>query len=112
MSPDLAEIVRPLIEKGQFENPETAIRNLTADYVLRQIKHYRNTVKKYERKYGMRYGQFTQYLGERAKNLLSDNALHKRFMSEEDDALEWKMATEMLESWLGLREKIHHESTK
>ncbi|MFQ6116283.1 MAG: hypothetical protein ACE5NG_19675 [bacterium] len=109
MSQNLAEIVQPLVEKGLFENAETAIRNLMTDYVLHQIEHYRDLVQKYEKKYGMKYAQFNHYLKERAKKLEKDSSLHKTFMTEEENALEWKIATEMLESWLGLREKLDHE---
>ena len=53
----------------------------------------------------MKYAQFDDYLAERAKKLANDPASQKRFMLEEEDALDWKVATEMLESWLGLRGK-------
>ncbi len=102
MSETLAEIVHPLVEKGIFDNAESAVKNLMTDYVLRQIEHYRSIVQQYERKYGMNYAQFNKYLGERAKRLRADPSLHQSYMLEEEDALEWKIATEMLESWLGL----------
>jgi hypothetical protein len=53
----------------------------------------------------MKYAQFNDYLTERAKRLANDPSGQKRFMLEEKDALDWKIATEMLESRLGLRGK-------
>ncbi len=105
MSQNLTEIVQPLVEKGQFEDAETAVRNLMSEYVLHQIEHYRNVLQEYEKKYGMNYVQFNGYLEARAKKLENDSSLHEALMIEEEDALEWKIATEMLESWLGLRSK-------
>jgi len=105
MSRDLAEIVHPLVEKGLFESAETAVKNLMADYILRQIEHYRSIVEKYEQKYGMNYVQFNSYMEERANRLSDNSSIHKSFMLEEEDALDWKIATELLEAWLGLRGK-------
>lgn len=105
MSKNLAEIVEPLVEKGQFDSAETAIKSLMTDYVLRQIEHYRNRIKRFEKKYGMKYDQFSAYLKERAQKADADPSVSKKFMQEEEDALEWKIALEMLESWLGLQKK-------
>lgn len=105
MSPNVAEIVDPLVSNGLYENAEAAVKDLMAHHILHQIEHYRAIVEKFEEKYGMRYSQFTAYLQERAKQLAGQPALHKKFMLEEEDALDWKIATEMLESWLGLRGK-------
>jgi hypothetical protein len=60
---------------------------------------------KFEKKYSMKYAQFGEYLKERAKKLANDPASQKRFMLEEEDSLDWKVANEMLESWLGPRGK-------
>ncbi len=105
MSQNLAEIVHPLVEKGLFENAEIAVRNLMVDYTLHQIEHYQEIIKKFEQKYGMNYNQFNKYLSDHAKKVGADKQLQKRIMVEEEDALDWKIAAEMLESWLGLRRK-------
>ena len=78
------------------------------DYLIRQIDHNRAIIQKFEKKYGMNYNQFNKYLEERAKRISADKSIHKKFMLEEEDCLDWKIATEMLESWLGLKK----ESTK
>ena len=100
MSQSIAEIINPLIEKGLFDNPETAIRNLITDYILHKIHHYQSIIHKFEKKYGMNYFHFNKYLAERATNLSNKSSLHKQLMLEEEDALDWMIAAEMLESWL------------
>ena len=105
MPQEIANIVSPLIENGMFEDAETAVKKLMLDYILHQIHHYQSKIKKFEKKYNMDYHYFNQYLKERAKKVVSDKSLHQSFMLEEEDALDWKIATDMLESWLGLKQK-------
>jgi hypothetical protein len=105
MSQNLAEIVHPLVDNGLYANAEAAVKDLMTGHLLHQIGHYRAIVEKFEEKHGMRYAQFDDYLKQRAQKLVNDPSGQKRFMLEEEDALEWKIAAEMLESWLGLRGK-------
>jgi hypothetical protein len=105
MSQNIAELVHPLVDNGLYENAEAAVKDLMANHILHQIEHYRSIVEKFEKKYGMRYSQFNAYLNERARILANDPSLQKGFMLEEEDALDWKVASEMLESWLGLKRK-------
>jgi len=105
MSQDIAEIVHPLVDNGLYESAEAAVKDLMTGHILHQIGHYRAIVESFEKKYGMKLSQFDDYLKARAKKLVNDSASQKRFMLEEEDALDWKIAAEMLESWLGLRGK-------
>lgn len=102
--------IEPLLRRKLFATEEDAINQLVSEYVLRQIAEKQRELSDFERKYGMSFEQFGEYLHERSR-LLSESALtaeqHKvlgqAVMQEEDDWLEWKMTKEMLESWLGLR---------
>lgn len=105
MSQNLAEIVHPLVDNGLYENAEAAVKDLMASHILHQIERYRNTVEKFEKKHGMKYFQFEDYLKERAKKLVAEPSSAKRFMLEEEDALDWKVANEMLQSWIELKSK-------
>jgi len=105
MAQKITDIVSPLVENGIFENAETAVKNLMLDFILNQIREYEVKIKKFEKKYKMNYYHFNLYLNERAKKVASNKSLHRTFMMEEEDALDWKIATEMLESWLGLNQK-------
>jgi len=57
---------------------------------------------------GMNYEQFEAYLRERSATLMAspDPALNQAIMAEEEDALDGKVAREMLQSWLGLETEI------
>ncbi len=59
-------------------------------------------IEAFELKYGMNYEQFEAYSAKRAQTLMKkpDAALNQAIMLEEDDAFDWKVARDMLESWL------------
>jgi hypothetical protein len=105
--------IGPLIDRKIFRTEEEAIRELMRDYILHQIAALQREVARFERKYRMRLPQFSGYLHERSvlleKGDLSAEqrqALGRAIMQEEDDWLDWKVAQEMLESWLGLRQEV------
>jgi len=107
---EVDKVVEPLVQRGLFETTESAVRGLAQDYILRQIVRYQETIDNLEQKYGMDYDQFIQYLKQRTALLQSTNIpseqrqpLNQAVMLEEEDALEWKIAREMLQSWLGLK---------
>ena len=61
----------------------------------------------------MRFEQFAEYLHERSLLLEEGDLspeqrqiLGRAIMQEEDDWLDWKVAREMLESWLGLHREV------
>jgi hypothetical protein len=103
MSKNLAEIVSPLVKNGLYENAEAAVKEMMANHILHQIDHYRAVSERFEKKYAMTYVQFDRYLRERTHELSANPSAHQQLMLEEEDAFDWKVATEMLASWLGLR---------
>lgn len=108
MSPELTAVVEPFVQRGLFPNAEMAIAEIARDYVLRQIDRYRAIEAEFQARYGMTYEQFDEYLRARSK-MLSDapnSAMNKAVMVEEDDALEWKIARDMVRSWLGLQREV------
>ncbi len=109
----LTTIVEPLVKRKLFATTEEAVRKLMQDYTFRQVSSCQRQIAKLERKYGMNFTRFTQYLHERGamlqfKELSPEQrqSLGRALMAEEDDWLDWKVATEMLQSWLGLREEV------
>lgn len=113
MDAKVSALVEPLVKRKVFATEEDAIRSLLREYVLRQISALQQELAGFERKYGMRFEQFVKYLHERSvlleKGSLSPEqrkALGQAIMQEEDDWLDWKVAREMLESWLGLRQEV------
>ena len=105
--------VEALIKRNIFASEEEALQELVRDYVLRQMTVLQEEALQFERKYGMNFQQFNQYLHERSimletKALPEDQlkALNVAVMQEEDDWLDWKAARELLENWLGLRQEV------
>jgi recombinational DNA repair ATPase RecF len=104
--------VEPLIRRNIFTSEEEAIQELVRDYIVRQLEILQNEIHQFERKYGMNFQQFHQYLHERSALLEKKalpmkrlQALNMAVMQEEDDWLDWKAARELLENWLGLRQE-------
>jgi len=113
MPATISAAIEPLIKRKLFASEEEAIRELLRDYLLGEITRRRREVRRFERTYGMDFRQFSAYLHERsillAKGDLSPEqrqALGRAIMQEEDVWLDWKVAQEMLESWLGLRQEV------
>lgn len=105
MSATVATIVEPFVRRGLFTTPEQAVTEMARDYVLRQIERYQTIIQRLQTHYGMTYEQFDAYLQARSATLQShpDPMLNTAVMAEEEDALDWKIAREMLQSWLGLQ---------
>jgi len=109
MNSTVSAVMEPLIRRKVFDTEEEAARALLRQYVLQQVSVLQQDLARFEREYGMKFEQFVKYLHERSK-LLEESELSpaqrqvlgQAIMQEEDDWLEWKVAREMLESWLGL----------
>jgi hypothetical protein len=108
MSDQISTVVEPFVRRGLFASPERAVTEMARDYVLHQIDHHRVTIEKLQAKYGMTYDQFDAYLKSRSQMQAASpsRALNQAIMVEEEDALNWKVATEMLQSWLGLESEV------
>jgi len=104
--------IEPLLKRNIFATEDEAIHELVREYVLRQIVLLQEDLKRFERKHGMSFQQFNKYLHERSillkeKKLSAEQlqALNISIMQDEDDWLDWKVAREMLENWLGLQQE-------
>ncbi len=108
MTDQVAAIVEPFVRRGLFSSPERAVVEMAREYMLHQIEQHQATIRTLENKYGMTYEQFSSYLQMRAAALekAADARVSQSFMTEEEDALDWKMAREMLQSWLGLQAEV------
>ena len=113
MSTAVSAVMEPLIRRRVFVTEEEAVRSLLRQYVLQRVSALQRELARFERKYGMRFEQFAEYLHERSVLLEKGElppeqrqVLGQAIMQEEDDWLDWKVAQEMLESWLGLRKEV------
>lgn len=115
MSTVINSVIEPLLKRRIFATEEEAIRTLMQQYILQQIDTLQQTLAHFEQKYGLGFQQFTDYLHERSRLLEREQltveqrrVLGQAVMQEEDDWLDWKVAQEMLQSWLGIRQEVSH----
>ena len=108
MSDPIATVIEPFVRRGLFASPERAVTEMARDYVLHQIERHHAVIEKLQVKYGMTYDQFDAYLKSRSQTqvALPRRALNQAIMAEEEDALDWKIANDMLQSWLGLESEV------
>ena len=108
MIDQVAAVIEPFVQRGLFPAPEKAVVEMARDYILRQVDRHRATLERLQAKYGMNRDQFEAYLQVRSATLTTkpSAALNQAVMAEEEDALDWKIASEMLESWLGLKSEV------
>ena len=113
MATSFALAIEPLVRRHIFVTEEQAARELVRDYVRRQVASLQREVTRFERKYGMHFERFGEYLHEHAALLEASplepsqrQALGQAVMREEDAWLDWKAAQEMLASWLGVRREV------
>jgi len=109
MTNDVTAVIEPFVQRGLFENPEKAVVEMARVYILRQIQQHQDAMDRLQAQYGMSYEQFTAYLQARAASLAEapDTAVNQAIMREEEDALDWKIAREMVSNWLGLQAEAH-----
>jgi len=110
-----SKIVESLVKNKIFANEEDVMKELLQDYMVRQINNLKREITRFERKYGMPFDHFKEYLHERSELIEKGDLSRKEHqilaqavMQEEDDWLDWKVAKEMFESWIGLRHEAIH----
>jgi len=110
---EVVALLEPLVRHQAFPSVEAAMRALVRDYVLRQIEQYRERLVLLEKQHGMTFEQFSAYLKERAA-LVAHGQLDaeqkqrvaQAVMAEEEDWLDWKIAREFLEGWVGVTAEV------
>ena len=108
MASSVETVVEPFVRRGLFATPERAVQELARDFVAHQIEHHRGEIAALEAKYGMRFEPFDAYLRARASTLAAspNPTLQQAIMLEEEDALTWKTANELLKAWLGVQAEV------
>ena len=113
MNANINKTIKLLVKRKIFKTEEEAIQSLLRDYIMGQIAGLRREIARFERKYGMSFQQFSDYIHDRSvllekNNLPADQCvnLNRTIMDEEDAWLDWKVAREMLDNWLGISEEI------
>jgi len=105
MREQIFSVIEPFVRRGLFDSPEQAVAEMARDYVLRQVERYQTIIARLQAKYAMTYDQFEGYVRSRAATFAANPSpeLNQAIMAEEEDALDWKTAYEMLQGWLGLQ---------
>ena len=108
MTAQVTALLSPFVKRGLFDSPETAVATLARDYTLQKIARHQAVIEHLQKKYGMSYAQFEAYLAARSSTLAAASSLQlsQALMEEEDDALDWKIAQDMLTQWLGLQSEV------
>lgn len=113
MSTSISAVIEPLLKRQLFHTEQEAVRELLREYLWRQISELQRKNEQFSHQYGMAFSQFGEYLHARSVLLQSEELsleqrqlLGRAVMQEEDDWLDWKVAIEMLENWLGIRQEV------
>jgi hypothetical protein len=106
-------ILEPLIRRKVFADEQIAVREITRNYVRRQVETLIREIRGFERRYGMAFDRFDEYLHTRSTLLTGGSLsaeqklkLGQTIMREEDDWLDWRAAQEMLDSWLSINREV------
>ncbi|MEA1945231.1 MAG: hypothetical protein U9N07_07865 [Euryarchaeota archaeon] len=87
MTHDLEKLAEPFLDIGLYDSVATFFRDLIRDMVEHHLNRYENIIKKFERKYGMSFSDFSKKLEQEST------------IEEEDDWMEWEAAINMLGAW-------------
>jgi hypothetical protein len=97
--------IEPLLKHGLFQDTDTAITEMVRVYTANHVQQYQATINELQAKYGMDYDTFLAYLQARAEELMDAPSpeLNEAMMLEEEDALDWQIARDMLRNWLTIQ---------
>lgn len=93
MTPLLTE---PLVRAGFYTTSEQALKHILLDFIDRRIAWAQSKARRYEKKYGQSFPDYTRALAERATP------------AEEDEWMEWESVLDMLESWRKVKVEVQH----
>lgn len=106
-------MIEPLIRRHIFRNEDDAVKTLLRTYIVNQLGELQQRNDAFKRKYRMEFESFGDYLHERSELLRRDalspeerQAIGRAIMQEEDDWFDWKVALEMLDAWIGIRQEV------
>ena len=90
----LESVAHSLVAAGLYKDEETAIKALAIEQIERKITSYRKQVNTLEKKHHLSFEEYNRRLEGKAT------------MEEEDEWMEWKSATVMLEAWQKALQKV------
>jgi len=83
-----------LVRAGFFPTSEQALKHIVLDFIDRRIAWAQAKVRRFEKKHGQSFADYTGTLTGRATSI------------EEDEWMEWESLLDMLESWRQVKEEV------
>ena len=80
-------LTEPLVRAGLYPTQDQALKHIVLDYIDRRIAWAQGKVRRFEKKHGQSFADFSQALSGRATS------------ADEDEWMEWESLLDMLESW-------------
>ncbi len=91
-------LTEPFVRAGLYPSPEKALKHIILDYVERQIAWAEAELRRYQRKYGQGFAEWTASLSGRAT------------IADEDDWMEWEATRDMLKGWRQVRTEVEQSN--
>lgn len=87
-------LTEPLVRAGIYPSTEQALKQIILDYVDRRIAWAQTKVRRFEKRHGQSFADYTRSLTGRAT------------VADEDEWMEWESLLDMLESWRKVKTEI------
>ena len=92
----IQRIIKPLVRTGVYKNHREALKGIALDYAKREGEKYKRKIKSYEKKYKMRFEEFTDCLRNKAT------------AEDEDEWMEWEYNIVFYKKWQEIESDIRN----
>ncbi len=92
----LNKIATSLVAQERYQTVEEALWEMAISTLQKKVSYYQRRIRKLEKKYGMNFERFTNYLKNQANP------------AEEDDWFAWRSAQNMLNDWKKTYQDLRH----
>jgi hypothetical protein len=89
-------LTEPLVRAGIYPSAEQALKQIVLDYVDRRIAWAQAKARRFEKRHGQSFSDYSRSLAGRASE------------ADEDEWMEWESLLDMLESWRQVKTEIQH----
>lgn len=93
-------LVEPLVSAGFYPTTEQALKHIVLDFIDRKISWAQAKVRRYEKKHGQSFAEYTAALTGRAT------------IAEEDEWMEWESLIDMLDSWRQVKAEVQRSNVR
>ena len=93
-------LTEPLVRAGFYPTSEQALKHIILDYIDRSIAWAQAKVRRFEKKHGQSFADYTRSLTGRATS------------TDEDEWMEWESLLDMLESWRQVKSEVESSDVR